>query len=399
MKKRSNLIFIILPIAAILLVVLIHLRRSRSNIPEVHTTQISRGDIIERISGSGQVTPLKTVKIGSEIMGRIENLVVDEGQMVQQGDLLLELDSRRYRTLRDQARYALESAEKTLMLEKIHLDLVMRQYEREKSLYDRDMLSMEGMDAAKSRFAAQKVRLEIAEANVMQAREMRSAAENDLSKTRIISPISGMVTDLRMTEGETVIQGTMNNMGTVILTIADLKEMTVKLFVDEIDVVKLRRGQEAEVWFDAFPGHSAEGRVHTVGYSSIRETAFGRRIDEGNTNFRVDVLLSEVPKGLRPGMMATAEIMTDRHDDIYYVPLQCIVISPGRERDYRDIQGVYIVRRNSCHFQAVRSGISSEKYMEIDFPDIREGISVVSGPYAVFRDLADGSQVRLTKGK
>ena len=398
MTKKSSKGIVAAVLVIVVLGLAVRLYRTRSDQPAVYTTTVAIGDVQERVSGTGMIRPLREVKISSEIMGKIVDLRVREGDGVNEEDLLLEIDASRYRSIRDKAKATLRSAEMTLQLEQSRLDQIEKDHHRTESLFRQEIVSFEQMDAVGTQLDIQRLRLEIAKESVLQAWQALSASEDDFSKTRIRSPISGVVTDLRVSEGETVIQGTMNNPGTVIMTVSNLAEMEVRLFLDEIDIVKIRDGQRVDIWVDAFPDTVLSGVVHSVGYSSSSGSFFGNEISDENASFRVGILLDENLSALKPGMMATVEIVTDIRRDVHVVPLQSIVLGSVDVDDLEKGQGVYRIDGNRCAFQPVKSGLSDERYIEIDFPGIEKGIHVVSGPYRIMQRLSHGETVKVLEG-
>ena len=249
--------------------------------------------------------------------------------------------------------------------------------------------------------------------DVRRARAALAQAEKDLRETVFIAPMDGTVTALNVEVGENVLTGTMNNPGTVILTLSDLASMEVLADVDETDVVNVAPGQRARVLVDAVPDTSFEGAVTRVGQS-------GRGADgaaQEATNFEVAVLLKAPPDALRPGMNADVEIQTGMLDSTLAVPLQALTARPpnvverwkakraGRKLTETDttgtesrnlVEGVFVDDGGKAKFVPVSMGMRSETHVEVH-GDLAVGDKLITGPYRTLRKLADQDAIRPEK--
>jgi HlyD family secretion protein len=248
------------------------------------------------------------------------------------------------------------------------------------------------------------------------------SARYDLSKVRIESPIDGIVTRRNIEEGEMVVIGTMNNAGTVLLTIADMSVIEAEVEVDETDIPSIALGQSTKITIDAIPDKTFAGKVTEIGNSPIQ--AAGQTSTQA-TNFKVVVTLdSEIPE-VRPGFTCTAEITTATRKDVISVPIQATTVremvvdeagaivrapetesgrrprpggvqaselKPGQSR--KELEGVFVVRNGKAEFTPVKTGIAGEKYFEV-LSGLKEGDSVIVGPFSSVRELADGAPVKV----
>ena len=248
----------------------------------------------------------------------------------------------------------------------------------------------------------------------------------NLSKVRIESPIDGIVTRRNIEEGEMVVVGTMNNAGTVLLTIADMSVIEAEVEVDETDIPTLTLGQAAKITIDAIPDKTFTGKVTEIGNSPIQQTGAGAAAAGTQaTNFKVVVTFDSEIKEVRPGFTCTAEITTATRQDVVGVPIQATTVrevvvddkgeivrepqtegtrrprpggvqaselKPGQSR--KELEGVFVVRDNKVQFVPVKTGIAGEKFFEV-LSGLKEGDSVVVGPFSSVRELADGAAVKV----
>ena len=253
------------------------------------------------------------------------------------------------------------------------------------------------------------------------------SARYDLSKVRIESPINGIVTRRNIEEGETVVIGTMNNAGTVLLTIADMSIIEAEVEVDETDIPSVKLGQIAKVTIDALPDQSFTGKVTEIGNSPINQTSGQQASSTQATNFKVVVTLDKEIPEVRPGFTCTAEITTAVRDSSLSVPIQATTVrevvlddkgnvvkppenekgrsrpsgmtaqaaelKPGQSR--KELEGVFLVQNNKAVFTPVKTGIAGEKYFEV-MSGLKEGDKVITGPFTSVRSLAEGAAVKET---
>ena len=291
--------------------------------PEVATEAVELRDLTATVSGSGAIQPAREVDISSQVMGRTTRLEVIEGQVVSRGDLLIEIDPRRLTSQVDQMQANLESARTQVRLAEESLEFARQQLDRREGLYRQELISYELYEQALQETQRAERTLETRRIDVTRLEAALAQAEVDLSQVIISSPIDGIITRLNIEEGENVMTGTMNNPGTVIMTIADLSIIEAEIEVDETDIVSVELGQEALVTIDAFPDVEFPAVVTEVGKSPInaQAAAQGQAI-----NFKVVVRLNDTVMGARPGLSCTADIVTAERSDVLAVPIQALIL-------------------------------------------------------------------------
>jgi len=395
----------------------------------VQLARVRVEDITSRVRAPGKIEPRTQVKISADVMGKIVQLNVKEGDAVKRGQLMLQLDDTQYRSTLGQAQAALSSAKARAKESANALKVSASTFERQKALYDQKLLSPAEWDAAsQAHEAAQSAALTSAEEVTRSQAAVQGAADN-LRKTRFEAPIDGVVSALNVEAGEVVIMGTMNNPGTQILSVSDMSRMLVRADVDETDVVDIALGQKVKITVDAMPDTSFPGTVVEIGNTAKRSQTSAV---EGQTNFEVKVVFDQTVPEVRPGMTADVDIATATHEKATGVPIQAVVVRTEHEleraakkgkdakpkkdaqakkksdgmdafavsaeddtagRKEKEITGVFVVREGQAKFVPVRTGIASESSIEV-FGELKSGESVVSGPYKALRELKPGSKVR-----
>ena len=373
MKKK---IFIAAGIIVVLLIIILLNIKFKGKTITVKVEKVERGEIKSVVSAPGRVSPKNEVNISSDIMGKLIKLNVREGDQVKRGKIIAELERTREEAAVEVARSSLYSAEASFELKK-------STFKRKEKLYEKSLISKEEFEVSKTEFRMAELTVEERQAS------LKNALEN-LNKTIIRSPINGVVTRLNVEEGETVVTGTMNNPGTVLMVLSDLSQMEVECEVDESDIVDLEIDQFAEINVDAFGDSIFEG--HVVEISNAGRTS-GMGTQEEVTNFEVKVTFDETDSRLRPGMSSTVDIISAIRDSALKIPIQCIV---ERGKDEKKKTGVFIIENDKANFREIETGISSEIDIEI-IEGLEEGEMVVSGPYSVLLKLKDGDNVKVKK--
>lgn len=383
----------------------------------VKVEAIAERKIESWVRAPGKVQPVSKVQVSSNIMGRVEEVAVKEGERVTKGELLLRIDDERYRSAVQQYKALIESATANLALAEAEQREAGQNRERTEKLATQGLASEQDLIAVRTRADVAAARVDAAKEEVRRARAMLLQGEKDLRETVFLAPMDGVVTALNIEPGENVITGTMNNPGTVILTLSDLSAMEVLTDVDETDVVRVAVGQRAKVTVDALPDTILEGEVTRVGQSGRGVT--GQAQEE--TNFEVAILLSNPPAILRPGMNADVEILTGVNEKALAVPLQALTARPpgvvhrwqakraGTKVDEeaadttgaasRDLtEGVFLFDGDKTRFVPVRLGLRGETHVEV-FGELQVGQQLITGPYKTIRTLADDQKVKLEKKK
>jgi HlyD family secretion protein len=367
---RTILILVALLVAAALLVSL-SARGRRAT--EVRVVAVHRGSLEERSTGSGRLEGLSRVKISASAMGVVDSVAVEEGDRVARGQLLLRLDS-------GNAEAALRQAMATAASARVGLGQAERALERVESLHRGDLASTEEyLTASES--------VERARSDLQRARAAVDMAEDDLEKTVYRSPVDGTVTSVNVEEGETAVIGTMNNPGTVLLTIEDVSGLLVRVSMVETEVVDVEPGMHAEVILDALPDTVFSGRVLDVGMSPISELGLTANVAE----YEVKVELSGTDPRLRPGMSASVDVITATAEECLQVPIQSVVPRPSAGDSTREMDVVLRITGGVVEEVPVRTGVVGS--MDVEVEGLAEGDSVVAGPLDALRDLSGGDRI------
>lgn len=391
-KSRRKKIFIISAVIIVIgLVVLFNLRAKREKSVKVTTEKVKLHDLTSLVSASGEVKPKKNVNISALVPGRIVKIGVVEGQEVRAGDFLLKLDSTQYEanTERDQA--LIQSYRSQLIQAEARMKREQNTYDRQKQLFDSNLISEEQLEDAKVQHDISRAEAQAIRHQIQQAEASLKSSLDSLSKTVYNSPIDGVITSLPVEEGEVAIIGTMNMPGTVFMTIADLSEMQVEVEVDETDVVGVRLGQKADVKVDALPNQVLKGTVTEIGSSALEKVAAAQ---QESRDFQVKVTLDTPPKSLKPGLSASADIITAEKQGVPAIPISALVLrqkesnSPAK-KEKEEEEGVYVVENGRAKLYPVTKGIMGGLLIEIT-SGLKEGQEIIVGPYNALRELKDG---------
>jgi HlyD family secretion protein len=398
-------------------------------LPEVQVEAIERRDLEAVVSASGKVQPKRTVNISADTIGRVTTLSVEEGDRVDKGQFLLQIDPEALESAVERSVAGLQAAREGVNTSRVaveaaraNLDLARQNLDRLTRLHQEELVSREILDRAESEVTVRRTELEARETEV-RAQEQRleqevaslRSARHNLTKVTIDSPIDGIVTRLNIEEGETVLVGTMNNPGTVLMTVGDLSVLQAELDVDETDIIDVQLGQVGRVVIDAFPDREILGHVTKIGSSSLEPNPMAGNQRQA-TMFEVEVTLEgEVPDA-RPGFSCTADITTATRLDAVSVPIQALTVREmfpdaeghlmGRRRGEEwkpnagvpaeETEGVFLLEDGRVRFAPVQIGIAGAQHFEV-LAGLEEGDLVVTGPFDSVRDLMDGDRVRLRK--
>jgi HlyD family secretion protein len=366
---------------------------------EVRAEIVERRDLTATVTASGNVRARRKVDISSDISARVTELLIDEGADVEEGQVLLRLDPSRYEAAVNRSLANLRQSQAAVTQSNANFLRAEREAERKESLWSRDSLlvSRQEVENARTDLDVQRSLRESARFGVGQAQAALDEARDQLSKTVIVAPMAGRVTRLNVEEGETVIVGTMNNPGSLVLTVSDLSVMEVVLEVDETDVPEITLGDSASVDLDAFPDLEFPGVVTEIGNSAIRPPSQVAGTGQTPTiDFEVVVTLREPSAELRPDLSATAEVVTETRANQLSIPIIALTLREDEEDESDDadpIEGVFVITDGRAHFTPVEVGIAGQEYFEV-LSGLAEGDSVVSGPYQVVRTLEEGAAVR-----
>jgi HlyD family secretion protein len=399
---------------------------------------IKARDLEAIVSASGKIQPKRLVNISADTPGRVVDLAVNEGDRVTRGQFLLQIDPKSLRSRVDNssagllaAEGALEQLRQSVETARVQMEQAERNLARQRELWQQQLSTREALEKAESDLRASESSLREREkqassqaARIAQERAGLESARYDLSKVRLDSPIDGIVTRRNIQEGETAVIGTMNNAGTVLLTLADMSVIQAEVEVDETNIPSVVLGQPAKVTIDALPDRTFQAHVTEIGNSPIQATA-GQTTQA--TNFKVVVMLDEDIPDVRPGFTCTADITTATRASVTAVPIPAVavrelvydannqVVKAPRERRRRrapavepvaaaaelepgqtrkETEGVFVVRNGKAEFLPIKLGVSGDKYFEV-LGGLKPGEQVVTGPYNSVRSMTDGDAVKV----
>jgi len=393
-RTHKKTFFIVLGIIVIFLIILLNFQAQREKHLKVDAEKVKKQDLTAYVSASGEVRPKKNVNISAHIPGRIIKIDVEEGQRVSKGDFLLKLESTQYEASAERDRNLIMSYKAELIKTEAILLKDKQYYERQKKLFDEKLISREQLESAKAQFDVSKAQRESFLYQIKQAEASLRSTLDNLRKTVYTSPIDGVITSLRVEVGEIALVGTMNNPGTILMTIADLSKMEVEIEVDETDVINVQKDQKAVVRVDAFPDQPIDGKVTEIGSSAIQNLTASQE----SKDFKVIVTLQNPPPNLKPGLSASADIIIAEKKNVLAVPISSLVLrekedeKSSHERDLQE-EGVFLIENNRVNFTAVKKGIMGELMIEVQ-SGIQEGQSIAVGPYNALRQLRDGMLVK-----
>jgi HlyD family secretion protein len=399
MKKPLIVIGVLVALA---LVVWASLRDSGPSGIEVEVQAAELRTVSSRVKATGEITPEKRVQISAKVVGEIINLPVVEGQEVQSGQLLLEIERDLYEAARNQARAAVRQAEVSVRRQEVQLADARRNMRRTKELIADGLVSQEALDAAQLALDTAMVEIEAQQHSVEQYRSALQRTEDDLARTTIRSPMDGTLIQLNAEQGETVVPGSTNLPGSVIMTIADMSVLLAEVEVSEVDVVNVALGQEAEVKVDALGTEPQKGHVVEIATSGRRDPT------QGTIRFSVKVALEDPDPSLRPAMTAKVDILTATSEDAVTAPIQAVVkrtldeegeeVKGSAAKGIEESDVVYVIEEGEATALAVETGISDELYVEI-IDGLTDGQEVIIGPYRTLKNMHAGDAVKREEKK
>src|SRR5216110_3444939 len=400
---------------------------SRKDIVTVQTARAQRLDLASIVSASGEIKPKTYVNIGANAFGKITKLYVKEGDRVKKGQLLAQLENVQSSADVSATRASLQAARTDAVAAEAALNTALADLNRAKSEYDSRHAAWQTADAglaqAQARVAQAKAHKDSAERHIAQMSANLTHASDVLQKTTYAAPFDGMITNLPVREGETVVIGIQNSPGSTLMTIADMSVITAEVKVDETDSVNVTMGQPAEVSIDAIPKKTFKAVVTEIGNNAIvRSTGVSTSqqtsASQEAKDFKVVVTLQDQPEDLRPGLSATAKITTATRSQALTIPIQALTIrrqadlesktengavqaagpqnaaSKQKDKDKEEIQGVFVIRNGKAEYVPIVAGITGTTDIEI-LKGLREGDEIVTGSYKVLRTMRPGASVKV----
>ncbi len=409
MNTKTKILVGVVVVAVLGTAAALSVQRSRGQGIEVRTEAIERRDLVAIVTASGNIRARRTVDISSDVSARVAELLVEEGEDVRQGQTLLRLEPDQYESSVLRSEASLAQAEAQRAQQDANLIRTRRDLDRLLELRSRDSLlvSRQQVDDTRTNLEVAEATLSSAEHGVAQANAALREARDQLAKTIFTAPIDGKVTRLNVEQGETVIIGTMNNPGSLVLTISDLSLIEAVVQVDETDVSRIALGDSAAIRIDAFSNREFVGRVSRIGNSAITAPSQQTSGQQAAIDFEVVLTLDPTDAPLRPDLSATADIIVETRPDALAVPIIAMTVreeggdsahadGPTASRQPREIEGVFTVTDGRVAFTPVTLGIAGQEYFEI-LSGLSEGDTVVAGPYQRIRQLQDGDAIRPTE--
>jgi HlyD family secretion protein len=423
--------------------------QSHKNVVTVQTGKAQRMDLVAIVSASGEIKPKTYVNIGANAFGKITKLYVREGDRVKRGQMLAQLENVQPAADMDATQASLEAARTDAVAAEAALNTSAADLNRAKSdaersdldwsraqgLYKDALISKSDYDMQKAAHQTAVAGLAQAEARVAQAKAQKDSADRRigqaganlthaadvLKKTTYQAPFDGVITNLPVREGETVVIGIQNSPGSTLMTLADMSVITAEVKVDETDIVNVQMGQPAQVTIDAIPKKSFKAIVTEIGDNAIVRSTGVSTSQQTTTSqeakdFKVVVTLQDPPEDLRPGLSATAKVTTATRGNALTVPIQALTVrrqadliakdekgsvqaaappmEASKDKNNQEIQGVFVLRNHKAEFVPVDTGIAGTTDIEV-IKGLKEGDEIITGSYKVLRTLRPGTSIKV----
>lgn len=425
MSKKK--IYIVLSVIAFIIVLLIVLKTNgvfgdNDDSKEVEIAKANEITIVETVSATGKIQPEVEVKISSQVSGEIIDLPVKEGQVVKKGDLLVRINPDLYTSGLNRSVSNYSGTKSGLSQADASFKEAQASFERNKTLYDKGIISKADWDKAIASFEVAKANKQTAYFNVQSASASVKEAKDNLGRTTIYSPNDGTISKLNVELGERIL-GTQQMAGTELLRVANLNNMEVEVDVNENDIVKINIGDETKIQVDAYLKKEFKGIVTSISNSASTTTTADQV-----TNFKVKVrILKESYLDLiegkpatyspfRPGMTATVDIITKRKENVIGVPISAVVVKsdtsatkkfemPEDNKDQvksksdKKYECVFVKVGDKVKIRIVKTGIQDDTNIEI-LSGLKKGDEVITGPYVtVSKELNSGDKVKISTAK
>ncbi len=433
-------------VLALAIIVAITVYQSRKNLVTVQTGKAQKQNLSAIVSASGEIKPKTYVNLGANAFGKIVKLHVKEGDRVKKGQVVAQLENvqssadvnatkasvQAAQTDFVAAGAGLETSRADLNRAKSDADHARLDWERAQGLYKDALIAKQDYDTKKAVWESAEAGLAQAQARIDQAKAQMDSAQKHISqnqanlarvsdvlqKTIYASPFDGVITNLPVREGETVVMGIQNSPGSTLMTIADMSVITAEVKVDETDIVNVQIGQAAEVTIDAIPRKIFHGTVSEIGDNAmVRSTGVSTSqstsTSEEAKDFKVVVTVTDPPPDLRPGLSTTAKITTATRNNVISIPIQALTVRTQADLALKDgkgavqaaapvdtakqkeeIQGVFVIRNKKAEFVPVETGISGTTDIEV-IKGVHEGDEIITGSYKVLRTLKPGTNVKI----
>jgi HlyD family secretion protein len=448
-KNRKKLFIGIAVVVVLLAIVGFSVFNPNKNVTPVQTGKVAKQDVVSTVSASGEIKPKTYVNVGANAFGKITKLYVKEGERVKKGQMLAQIenvqpeaDVNANRAALDAAKTdataqaaAINTAQANLESAQVNLEHAKFDMDRADGLYKAKLIAKSDYDVkkaaydsaiasvaqAKAQIAQYKAQKESSDRRIAQAGANLVRSRDVLQKTEYSAPFDGVITNLPVRQGETVVIGIQNAPGSTLMTLADMSVITAEVKVDETDIVNVKLGQSAEVTIDAMPKKVFHGTVSEIGDNAVVRST-GVSTSQSNIasqeakDFKVVVTLSDPPENLRPGLSTTAKITTATKKETLAIPIQALTIRQKGDLENKDkkdkssvqaaspqltpaqakeeVQGVFVIRDKKAEFIPVETGITGTTDIEVT-KGLKEGDEIVTGSYKVLRTLRNGATIKV----
>jgi HlyD family secretion protein len=461
-KKKYKIWLAVLAVIVLAVSVYVGVKKSRAGIVTVQTGRVVRQDLVSVVTASGEIKPRNYINIGANAMGRITEILVREGDHVRKGQLLARLESVQAAADVQAQKAALSSAEAeasaaeagvraadenlrtaaaSVDRAQAELERASLNFKRAEQLYREKLIARQEFDQQRAEFESMDAALREAKARLEQGKAQRgqTAAQLSASQKRVaqlraivtrasdilekhlaVSPLEGVVTNLPVRVGETVVPGIQNSQASLIMTIADMSLITAEVKVDETDIVSVKLGQEGDITIDAIPNRTFKGHVIEIGNTAIlRSTGLAASqsaiSSQEAKDFKVVIALDAPPEEIRPGLSCTSKITTATRQKVLTIPMQALTIrqkgdleprpkkgvqaaakpDPVKEKERKEeVQGVFVIGVDKAVFHKVETGITGATDIEV-LSGLKEGDEIITGSYKVIRTLANDARVKV----
>ena len=359
------------------------------NAKEVNVSTLSRRIISPSILASGFLAHEEEVMLSSEVIGKVARLFVEEGDVVHRGQLVLQVDDINFIAGLEQSEAAVRINSIDIERQEVRIANLSRQFERSKSLHEQKMIGDDEFENIKNQLDLTHIDLKSSRERLAQSEAQLDQMNDQLSKTKIVSPIDGVITSLDIKVGETAIASSTNIPGSSLMTIANPASIYAEVLVDEADVATVEVGQRVEIVAIAYPDQPMQGIVRYI--ANTAKIAPGRQ----GLSFTVKIDITAVGEVvLHPGMSSRAEIFTRQDQEVVAVPIQAIIF----EEDRSELRSEYFIFVNDNGFARktkVEVGLSDDEYQEL-ISEIDGNIEVIVGPDQELRHLLEGDRIDST---
>jgi HlyD family secretion protein len=416
-KKKKLLLFSIIGGVLLLIIIAVVVSSGKEKLVTVQTEKVSKRDITQVVSGTGEIKPVTKVDISAEVSGEIVQLPITEGQTVKKGDLLVKIKADIYSERVSQQRAGVNYSKSQVEVAENNVKKTEMELQRIQMLHDNGLVPQADLDNAKIAYEVALSQLKSSKSNVSQNIAMLRQSSQDLTKATIRSPMDGVVSQLNSELGERVV-GTATMAGTTIMTISDLSVMDAEIEISETDISQVKIGDTATIDVDAFPDRQIKGYVYEIANTA---TSKGQGTQEQIINFIVKIRIIDKDVALKPGMSCNADIKVNSKTDVLSVPIQCItaredfnmqnngngegdeegpkrVTDENMKKKEKPKEIVFIVESGTppgVKLVPVKTGISDDRYIEIT-EGLQPDMEIVKGPYkAISKDLEENSKIKI----